>query len=133
VNLAVKSRGKQEVFTEGHLVIRLIYTAFLINYNFYEHHSRWWAQRKGCGTILGSSSGRRCGTSLSRSAKRPGKYLRFIKVLSCENVQGSKLFSDDRYCFCIVVLGSIFHFEKDTILDSFKNILPPLQQKKLKI
>jgi hypothetical protein len=37
-----------------------------------------------------------------------------------------------RYCFSFVVLGIIFHFQRDAILDSFKKVLPSLQHKKFK-
>jgi hypothetical protein len=40
--------------------------------------------------------------------------------------------SNDRYCLSVVVLGIIFNFYKDTILDSFKNVWPPLKHKNLK-
>ncbi len=55
-----------------------------------------------------------------------------LKVLSSKNKQGSKLDSNDKHCFSVVVLDIIFNFFKDTILDSLKNFVPPLKPKKLK-
>jgi hypothetical protein len=55
-----------------------------------------------------------------------------LKVLSSENKQGSKLDSNDRHCFSVVVLDIIFNFFRETILDSLKNVLLPLKPKKLK-
>jgi hypothetical protein len=42
----------------------------------------------------------------------------------------SKLGSNDRYWFSVVVPGLIFNFLRDIILDSVKNVLPPGKLKK---
>ncbi len=54
----------------------------------------------------------------------------YFKVLSSENLRGSKLGSNERFWFTNVVLGIIFTFYWDTMLDFAKNMVPSVQHKR---
>jgi hypothetical protein len=56
-------------------------------------------------------------------------HVNYLTILSSETSQGLKLGSSDRYWFNVVVLGIMFNFYRDAILDSFKTFAAAKAQK----